>query len=1024
MAGNAINIVVSVKETGASVLSSLEKGMKNLQASTKLYHDTLNSLNGYVNGFNQNLRNMIGIVAGFNVAKSFIDTAASFEKTKLMLEGLMGSSEKADQAFTWIKDFATKTPFDIESVSNAFVKLKVSGIDPTSGALQILTDAVAAFGGGGEELKRLMAAISQMSGKGVVSMEELRQQVGEVLPTAMKVMAREMGISIEDLTARISSGSLEASVGIKALLTGLEKDYKGAGQRMMSGWQGIMQQMTSAWQALQDTLMKAGVFDALKKAIQNLTSQLKTEAFQNAARSLGTVIAGLAKDFVSVANTAVSIFRSLKPLFDIFLMFLPVIIKTWASWKMLSLSMGVIVGLPLSIYREVMALNVGFTQFMGIGIVGYVKNLVTHTEVLLGTWATLPPAMSRAVGSLGTLGLAFAAFWGVSKIAELVGVFKELGDAQEEIGKLSEKYKQDAKEFEKFKDVKVRSLQELKLMNEDQLQAEYNALQQSLLYWSKYLEGLRLEREKQKPQGSEDLWFVNEAGISAFSTEVDALGQQLQDTESKVKTINDEFSKFGQVARASGVDLKDFRDASVLAGKELEAGSGALKNMAISADDAKRMITELGQQHERSARQAANSFDFAAERAKASAENEKAAAGTVLEEYRRKKDYLIQMAEDTGRRQMEILNASKMKEKDYADEVFKINESMSQAKAKYLDDWLNQLKSTHIQALSAARQYSEQIKQIDKSILENQATGQQMLREIKRSGMTEEQAWNDRRKQAYEELRQAQAMIAQAGSPEELKEAIELAKNARSEFAGLSGEVKQGDQVVISQNKSMAEAARGVKSTTEAINEALGKQREMQEKNRETEVKRAKDSYEEWQKVQQLMEQIGQMKVTPEVAFEPNTSEVDQARERISKPISVPVTYDTSNAPSGGESGFRRGGQLPGWGGGDRIRALLEAGEFVIRKEAVSRYGSGLFHALNSMRLNLSDVLSSFVPRIPEMPKVAFATGGPVSAANYGTLRLQAGGVELPVQVAGPQGRDLVRQFEAALKKERLTKGR
>lgn len=222
----------------------------------------------------------------------------------------------------------------------------------------------------------------------------------------------------------------------------------------------------------------------------------------------------------------------------------------------------------------------------------------------------------------------------------------------------------------------------------------------------------------------------------------------------------------------------------------------------------------------------------------------------------------------------------------------------------------------------------------------------------------------------------------------------------------------------------MAEAARGVKSTTEAINEALGKQREMQEKNRETEVKRAKDSYEEWQKVQQLMEQIGQMKVTPEVAFEPNTSEVDQARERISKPISVPVTYDTSNAPSGGESGFRRGGQLPGWGGGDRIRALLEAGEFVIRKEAVSRYGSGLFHALNSMRLNLSDVLSSFVPRIPEMPKVAFATGGPVSAANYGTLRLQAGGVELPVQVAGPQGRDLVRQFEAALKKERLTKGR
>jgi len=55
---------------------------------------------------------------------------------------------------------------------------------------------------------------------------------------------------------------------------------------------------------------------------------------------------------------------------------------------------------------------------------------------------------------------------------------------------------------------------------------------------------------------------------------------------------------------------------------------------------------------------------------------------------------------------------------------------------------------------------------------------------------------------------------------------------------------------------------------------------------------------------------------------------------------------------------------------------------------------------------------------------MTYATGGPVSAGDYGTLRLQAGGVELPVQVSGPKGRDLVREFEAALRKERLVKGR
>ena len=42
---------------------------------------------------------------------------------------------------------------------------------------------------------------------------------------------------------------------------------------------------------------------------------------------------------------------------------------------------------------------------------------------------------------------------------------------------------------------------------------------------------------------------------------------------------------------------------------------------------------------------------------------------------------------------------------------------------------------------------------------------------------------------------------------------------------------------------------------------------------------------------------------------------------------------------------------LPGYGGGDRVKALLEPGEFVVRKEAVSKYGTAFLQALNGMRL-------------------------------------------------------------------------
>ncbi|HHL35599.1 MAG TPA: hypothetical protein ENJ30_14665 [Desulfobulbaceae bacterium] len=106
----------------------------------------------------------------------------------------------------------------------------------------------------------------------------------------------------------------------------------------------------------------------------------------------------------------------------------------------------------------------------------------------------------------------------------------------------------------------------------------------------------------------------------------------------------------------------------------------------------------------------------------------------------------------------------------------------------------------------------------------------------------------------------------------------------------------------------------------------------------------------------------------------------------------------TSFTGGGGGGGYKTGGivqmlaaggKLPGYGGGDRIPSLLEAGEFVIRKEAVARYGAGLFNALNRFRL-------------PELPK--FATGGPVLAGAGGSGESVTINFAFPGEVHQPRG--------------------
>jgi archaellum component FlaC len=98
-----------------------------------------------------------------------------------------------------------------------------------------------------------------------------------------------------------------------------------------------------------------------------------------------------------------------------------------------------------------------------------------------------------------------------------------------------------------------------------------------------------------------------------------------------------------------------------------------------------------------------------------------------------------------------------------------------------------------------------------------------------------------------------------------------------------------------------------------------------------------------------------------------------QVRSDLSQPIYTDwfvtkkvVGDDGEPAPSGHRWGGRIG-ESKTYGGGDKVPALLEKGEFVIRKEMVRRFGEGFFHGIN---------------RRGSIPK--FASGGLVGGAGGG----------------------------------------
>lgn len=82
----------------------------------------------------------------------------------------------------------------------------------------------AAYGLNREQQQGAFLALSQMASKGVVSMEELRQQLGERLPGAMNAAASSMGMAVPEFNKLVESGQVLAEDLLPKMADQLEQD--------------------------------------------------------------------------------------------------------------------------------------------------------------------------------------------------------------------------------------------------------------------------------------------------------------------------------------------------------------------------------------------------------------------------------------------------------------------------------------------------------------------------------------------------------------------------------------------------------------------------------------------------------------------------------------------------------------------------------------------------------------------------------------------------------------------------------
>ena len=158
-----------------------------------------------------------------------IEVKTKFDAAIPGLKAFTGSTELAEEVADRLAGTADRLKTPLSGLINPFLGISSGGREAGLAIAEIndlfeqsLTSA-RAFGKGAGDVQRLLTGISQVAGKGVASMEEFRQQIGEAIPNAIPALAKGLGVTVPEAIAKISSGSLDSATALRALTDGFRE---------------------------------------------------------------------------------------------------------------------------------------------------------------------------------------------------------------------------------------------------------------------------------------------------------------------------------------------------------------------------------------------------------------------------------------------------------------------------------------------------------------------------------------------------------------------------------------------------------------------------------------------------------------------------------------------------------------------------------------------------------------------------------------------------------------------------------
>ena len=217
------NAVASVQKLQTAI-AGVKAEIQALQPTLGIWGKLTSAIRTYATAY-------LSVQAVLGLGRAIYGQTKELDSLDFSMKTVIKSSTELAQTQKFLSEVAVNYGGDLLTLSERYVRFRAAAVQSNLAAsdtqkiFESVSKASGVVGLRTDQLSNAYLALEQMISKGKITTEELRRQLGDVLPGSFGIMANALGVTIPELDKMLKKGEVLSTVALPKFAAALEKAY-------------------------------------------------------------------------------------------------------------------------------------------------------------------------------------------------------------------------------------------------------------------------------------------------------------------------------------------------------------------------------------------------------------------------------------------------------------------------------------------------------------------------------------------------------------------------------------------------------------------------------------------------------------------------------------------------------------------------------------------------------------------------------------------------------------------------------